>query len=565
MFRAVTRTPDPLMSTALRFVFLLLCVPALLLAQAETGKTVEFGAPGEIGSFRARFSKQTGGIVWLQATDHYVSLAKARNAEHDRGDYLLLVDNTDHSLRMFQGNGGVFAKNPADAEWQIDEIDGGVRLTLDDGQGLVLEKVLRHDPAQRGFVMELTLRNVSSDKSGTQAFSLLGPALVVPQQSGLFGEVAVSIAAPIEGDAQDVAPSKEGKVQQLAVAPSMLSFAGSTNRFFGAFIYPLDETSRTTLTQFEVLTVPPRRDVDPPDNMTTRIRYGLNFTIPAKGQASTAKYGLYIGPKSYRVFDTLDDPERFAPILDVDLDPPCCGISIPGGRFMAQTLIVLLGWFYDFLHNWGFAIILLTILVRGSMFPLNFRMQKSMRAYGSKMAKLKPQLEKLKTQYADDQKGYQQAMIQFQREHKIMPPIGGCLPIFLTMPIYLGLFTALRTAYDLRQQPWLFWIEDLSVSDALVPLDFWPGAFNLLPLLWMGLFIFMTLRQPLPTDPQQRQMQMMMRFMPILFGVMLYNYASALLLYMVTSMLWSLVESTIVKKILGPMDPNASAMAPTPI
>ena len=81
----------------------------------------------------------------------------------------------------------------------------------------------------------------------------------------------------------------------------------------------------------------------------------------------------------------------------------------------------------------------------------------------------------------------------------------------------------------------------------------------------MALFVFMTLRQPLPTDPQQRQMQMIMRFMPIMFGLMLYNYASALLLYMVTSMLWSLVESSIVKKILGPMDPNASAMAPTPM
>lgn len=553
------------MSTALRFAFLLLCLPALLFAQSETGKTVEFGAPGETGSFRARFSKQTGGIVWLQATDHYVSLEKARNEQHENGDYLLLIDNVDHALRLFQAKGGVFQKNPADADWQIEELDDGVRLSLDDGQGLVLEKVLRHDPKERGFVLEVTLRNRASDKVGAQAFSLLGPALVVPQQAGLFGEVAVSIAAPLEGEAQHVAPSKEGKLQQLGVAPNLLSFAGSTNRFFGAFVYPEDEAARSAMTQFEVLTVAPRQGVEPADNLTSRILYGLNLAIPQRGQATTASFGLYLGPKSFRVFDTLEDPERFAPVLDVDLNPPCCGINIPGGRFMAKFLIGLLGTFYDFLGNWGFAIILLTILVRGSMFPLNFRMQKSMRAYGSKMAKLKPQLEALKTRYADDQKAYQQAMIQFQREHKIMPPIGGCLPIFLTMPIYLGLFTALRTAYDLRQQPWMFWIEDLSVSDQLATLSFWPDAFNLLPLLWMALFIFMTLRQPLPTDPQQRQMQMMMRFMPILFGVMLYSYASALLLYMVTSMLWSLVESTIVKKILGPMDPNAASMAPTPI
>ena len=77
--------------------------------------------------------------------------------------------------------------------------------------------------------------------------------------------------------------------------------------------------------------------------------------------------------------------------------------------------------------------------------------------------------------------------------------------------------------------------------------------------------MFMTLRQPLPTDPQQRQMQQMMRFMPLIFAVMLYNYASALLLYMVTSMTWSLIESTIVKKILGPVDPSAAGMAPAPM
>ena len=204
------------------------------------------------------------------------------------------------------------------------------------------------------------------------------------------------------------------------------------------------------------------------------------------------------------------------------------------------------------------------MLVRGAMFPLNFKMQKSMRAYGAKMSKLKPQMDAMKKKYADDQKAYQQAMMAFNRENKVMPPVGGCLPIFLTMPIYIGLFTALRTAYDLRHQSFVSWIDDLSRSDALFQLGFWPNDFNLLPLLWIVLLVFQMSRQPLPTDPQQRQTQKIMRFMPMMFGVMLYSYASALLLYMVTSMLWSLVESAIVKKILGPADPNAGMM-PTPM
>jgi YidC/Oxa1 family membrane protein insertase len=376
----------------------------------------------------------------------------------------------------------------------------------------------------------------------------------------------VAIAMPTGGDSQFVKPSP-GAVQPLTVDPASLQFAGSTNRFFGAFLWPKDGGSAAAMTGFDVATLPPRPHGpgEPADNPTPRVSYGLRLAGPAQGLETTVTYGLYLGPKSFRVFDTLPEPERFAPILDVDLNPPCCGIDIPGGRPMAKMLLWLLGVFHDVFGNWGIAIILLTVLVRGAMFPLNFRMQKSMRAYGTKMAKLKPKLDELKKKHGDDQRGYQQAMMQFQREHKIMPPLGGCLPIFLTMPIYIGLFTALRTAYDLRQQPFFAWIDDLSTADALFALGFWPHEFNLLPLLWIGLFLYLQTRMPLPTDPQQRQMQQMMRYMPLIFGVMLYTYASALLLYMVTSMLWSLVESRIVKQILGPMDPNVGALAPTPL
>lgn len=557
------------MSNVLRILFLVLALPALLVAQGEGAPVVkDFGRPDQDGSFRVGFSKQTGGIVWLQATDHYRSLEAANNTDRTSGDYLLLIDNGNHALRLFQAPGGVFGKDPSKEAWEMQDLgDRGVKFTLADGLGLVLEKEFIHDPQARGFTVTLTLKNENSEAVGSQEFWLAGPSLVSPKQASLFGDVSVAIAAPIgDGEAKVLKPHDEGLSQQFAeFNPKALAFAGSSNRFFGAFLWPKDDPSRDVLAGLTVETVLPRRNVEPEDNASTRVVYTLNLPIPGKAQSTNVTYGVYLGPKSYRVFSTLPDGELFAPILDNDLSPPCCGgITIPGGKQMAVFLLWLLGIFYDFLGNWGFAIILLTILVRGAMFPLNFRMQKSMRAFGSKMAKLKPKMDAMKKQYADDQKAYQQAMIAFNREHKVMPPIGGCLPIFLTMPIYLGLFTALRTAYDLRQQPFMSWIEDLSTSDALFSLGFWPDDFNLLPLLWIALFVTMTLRQPLPTDPQQRQMQMMMRFMPIMFGVMLYTYASALLLYMVTSMVWSLVESAIVKKILGPADP-AAGMMPTPM
>lgn len=530
--------------------------------------TKEFGAPGTAGSFRARLSRAGAGIRWLQATDHYVSLDARRKQAHTAEDHLLLTANgSDHALRLVLGPGqSMFPVDPSTAEWTATEVDGGVKFTLDSTTGLVLEKVLRHDPQGRGFVLEIALRSESSSAVGVLPLELLGPILAIPAESSLFGTVAVSIAVPADGAAVHV-PPKAGHVQPLNVDPKGLSFAGSTSRFFGAFLWPRDDAARSALTKFEVDTVPLQDD---PDSHTragtsTRIRYGLGLAVPVAGAETRAVFGLYVGPKSFRVFETLPDPSRFAPILDVDLNPPCCGIDVPGGRPMAKLLLRLLGWFHDLIGNWGVAIIMLTVLVRGLLAPLNFRMQKSMRAYSARMAVLKPKLDALQAKYGDDKKAHQQAMIALQREHKMMPPLGGCLPIFLTMPIYIGLFTALRTAYDLRQQPFLGWIDDLSRADAAFLLPFWPHEFNLLPIVWIGMFAWMQFRMPLPTDPQARQMQTTMRYMPILFGVMLYGYASALMVYMVTSMVWSLIESSITKRLLGPVDPNVAAMTPTPM
>lgn len=541
---------------------------ALAQAQPDTGFVKTFGNEGEPGSFRARFSRQGGGIVFLQLMDHWRSVAAERSEPHEPGDYMLLVWNgADHALRLLGREATTkFPQDLGTALWDYRELDGGVEFTLDSGNGLRLRRTLRHEPSERGFVLEIGLQNTGAEAGGIIAFQLLGAALANPSHTTLVGNSSIAIAGPVGGDPVHVTPAP-GKVQALeGINPHAVSFAGSTSRFFASFLYPRDETASEVLAGLWADTGPAFDDEQSNTSANTvmRMRYDLEFPVPEQGTETVATFGLYLGPKSYRVFEKLSEPERFAPVLDVDLNTGCC-FEIPGARQMAYLLLSLLGTFFDFVGNWGVAIIMLTCLVRGLLAPLNFHMQRSMRKYSSKMAVLKPKLDKLKEQHADDPKAYQQAMIAFQREHKIMPPLGGCLPILLTMPVYIGLFTALRTAYDLRQQPFALWIQDLSLSDSLFALPFWPHVFNLLPLLWMGLFLFMAMRQPLPTDPQQRSVQRMMRIMPLVMGVMLYGYASALLLYMVTSMVWSLGESAVVKKILGPVDPNVASMTPTPM
>ncbi|MFY9341392.1 MAG: membrane protein insertase YidC [Planctomycetota bacterium] len=548
-------------------------VPALLAAataaqgDGEPSFTRSFGEAGAPGSMRARFVRAGAGLAWLQLSDHARSVDRPAAGSRPEDNHLLLVWNgNDHALRLAHAASpapALFPVEPAEATWTV--ADGGSELTftLDGGQGLELEKKLRYDARQRGFVLELALRNKTANAAGSLDLVLGGPMPVSPAESSLFGTLAVAIAAAADGTLATV-PPKAGPPQPLAVDPAQMAFAGSTNRFFAAFLWPLDDSSRAALGPLQVDAVPLRDD---PDSLThaftsTRVRYPVKLEIPAQNGETRLRYGLYFGPKSYRVFATLPEPERFAPVLEHDLNAPCCVIEVPGGRPMAKLLLWLMGIFHDVVGNWGIAIIMLTILVRGLLAPLNFKMQKSMRAYGARMAVLKPKMEALKKQHGDDQRAYQQAMIAFQREHKLMPPLGGCLPIFLTMPIYIGLFTALRTAYDLRHQPFASWIDDLSRPDGLFALGFWPHQFNLLPILWIALMVVQTLRTPLPTDPQQRQQMMIMRYMPLIFGVMLYYYAAGLLVYMVTSMLWSMVEYSVTQKILGPVDPNIAGTTP---
>jgi YidC/Oxa1 family membrane protein insertase len=230
-----------------------------------------------------------------------------------------------------------------------------------------------------------------------------------------------------------------------------------------------------------------------------------------------------------------------------------------GAKQFAKVLLSVLKLFQGVLGNWGVAIILLTLLVRALLMPINLRQAKAMRVYQDKMAKLKPEMDRIKEKHKGDQQKLNQAMLKLQREHKIFPPLMGCLPIFLTMPVLFGLFTMLRASFELRQQPFLLWIQDLSQPDRLfhigdlsqVPLlpDF--SYFNLLPVLMTTLWVLNMLRTPLPTDPQARTQFKMMRVMMPLMGVMLYNYASGLALYMTVSAVWTLVEQSILKKRLG--------------
>ncbi|MEZ5965793.1 MAG: membrane protein insertase YidC [Planctomycetota bacterium] len=563
--------------------------------QAEAGDIVvhDFGAPGGPG-YRVSFDRRGGAVREIRLLDHYVSVAARDKSEHDTEDYypivqpspagvLLLVLEEASEQRAFarvrideklEKVGDAPDAREDHTRWQIDAHGDEVRLTLDCKDGRTLEKVFRYEPGRRDLELEIRLSSTRADDPdlGTAyPLRLRGVMLPNPKSEHVIGgSPAFAIAGwhdrTAGKDAHIVKRQRDldgGKVETLVTASTdaTIGWGGSTNRFFAGLVAPADESSRDALTVIRAQGMPAPADAHA--NLLAYSvpypRYGLRLAVPKAGETSSVRLRLFLGPKSFGAFAAQPEYAVFEPVMTEDLTPPGCFnvCNIPGVTWMATNLLRLLEFLHGIVGNWGVAIILLTVLVKIAVFFLNFRSQKAMRAFGAKMARVKPELDAIQAKYKDDQKQLQQEMMLLYRKHKMFPPLGGCLPMFLTIPVFFGLFTALRVSYDLRHQPFVLWIKDLSAPDAMFDLS-WLGwnmlpHFNLLPLVWMVLYSIMMFRMKLPTDPQQRTMQMVMRWMFLLFGVLLYNYASGLLVYMCTSMSLAFFEQWLIKKILGPM------------
>jgi YidC/Oxa1 family membrane protein insertase len=542
----------------------------------------DFGVPGEAGSYRVSFVTNGGCVYWVRLLDEFANPAARRAGLHPDTEFYELVQMVQSGIASFVLDEPGERRLPieiATERWEHEDIPGGVRFTIDCTNGLVLEKLFRHEPGRRDFEVEIALRRTAAytGQASELKLELRGATLANPEREHILGQnpaVGFGLAKNHDTGAEVTwVEHCDGKVNPPQLPPiasssgrSFVDFAGTTNRFFGAFLSPENEAAARALWSV-VMEKWPRSNFSsqPPighDWHSVPVAlYRLNVPIPGAVGETRLSFRLYLGPKTPAVFNTRPEYERFDAVMDVDLSPQCF-CSIPGARPMARFLLWILRGLHSLIGNWGFAIVVLTILVRTLMVPLNFRMQKSMRKYGAKMMRLKPQLDAIQKKHANDRKKLQLAMAEFQREHKMIPPLGGCLPMLLiSFPVFIGLFTALRVAYELRNQPFLFYIQDLSQPDALFDTGWgFVPHFNLLPIIMVGLWMFLQMKTPLPEDPQQRQMMKIMRYMPLLFGVMLYNYAAGLMVYMITSSLYALVEQKVTRKLLGPPPTEGGAM-----
>lgn len=239
------------------------------------------------------------------------------------------------------------------------------------------------------------------------------------------------------------------------------------------------------------------------------------ITIDAGQQGSTSAI-FYVGPKDQEVL------EKIAPNLDLTIDY--------GFLWMiSQPLFWLLLKIQSFVTNWGVAIIIITLIVKGGMYPLTKAQYTSM----AKMRELAPKMAQLKERFGDDRQKMSQATMEMYRKEKVNPA-GGCLPLLLQMPIFLALYWVFLESVELRHAPFVFWIQDLSAMD----------PYFVLPVL-MGISMFvMQKMQPMTIqDPMQ---QKIMQYMPVVFSIFMAWFPSGLVLYWFVSNMISIFQMKII-------------------
>ena len=255
-----------------------------------------------------------------------------------------------------------------------------------------------------------------------------------------------------------------------------------------------------------------------PDNLFVIGAIGPT-TVVAAGEAGSVKEQIYLGPKTHkRLIKVADGLE-----LTVDF-----GVL----WFIAKPLFQVLDWLHDLVGNWGWAIILVTLLLKLIFYPLSAAGYRSM----ANMRRVQPRIMSIRERYKNDKARLNQAMIQIYKEEKINP-LGGCFPILVQIPVFIALYWVLLESVELRQAAFIFWWQDLSS----------PDPYFVLPIVMGATMLIQQKLNPAPMDPIQEKVLMVM---PFAFTLFFAFFPSGLVLYWVANNILSIVQQWRITRVI---------------
>ena len=500
---------------------------------------------------RYTFTSRGGGLKWVELLDYPQTVSarwKSKGGDQTNGVASLNTMASVPALAVLGDPGLV-----GDGVFAMTKTPDGVRAEKSFPGGL---RMVKEFHLGSNYLMQATVRMENTS----------GQPLALPAR-----EIVVGTATPMDADDNGQAEGAMWSDGASATDQPLAAFAGggctrsapkteiiggtgkvawvaAHNQFFALMAMPKEPAQQmiarpVTLPQFDNVT---ETNVPLPGGIMAALVYPKG-TLTANSTIEQ-QIVLFAGPKEYRTL--ADIGAQFQNRAD-----DVMGFGSFYG-FCAKPLLLAMNWLHDVTRlGYGLVIVLLTVILRAIFWPLTAASTRSMK----RMQALAPEINALKEKYKDDVQKQTQKTWELYKKHKVNP-MSGCLPMLVQMPVFFGFFTMIRSAIELRGAHFL-WAADLSKPDTvlMIPgLSFIPFIstpdglpLNVLPLLMVGTMIWQAhLTPPSPgMDPSQ---QKLMRYMPLLFLAILYNYSSGMALYMMVSTLASVLQTKMTKNQSGP-------------
>ena len=500
-------------------------------ASAAAPATAATPAPAETGpAFAEKFETLDNGDVELHLTNRGGAISDAVLLNHTGENSQRVILNAPDRLPI-----GAIVEQPeapALGEFSLEkQADGSVQLERKTPDGVNIRKRFFFPPATEkkdNFVAEM---DVDFRNDGAQAYNSGGYFVTLGSTRPIHANDMSSytrLAWCVEGKANGIDvnwfPAQNYPligVEKRAAKPfyrekvNGAEWAGMTNQFFTGLVTPLNAKAVELWARpFDI-----KRE-NAPALLGIEGAMGMPGFQLQPGQTASLRFQLYTGPKLYGRLAKLEHDET--EIMNFGM-----------WKLVSQFLLNFMNLIHGWVGNYGVAIVLLTAVVKGVLWPLQNKANKSMR----KMSALAPKMQELKEKYKDDPTRMNQEVMKLYKEHGVNP-VGGCLPMMIQIPIFFGLFSMLGQAAELRNASFL-WVRDLSQPDTIAHLPALGWPINILPLIMGATNLWLMRMTPKTGDSTQQKVMM---FMPLIFLFFCYNFAAALALYYTTQNLFTILQ-----------------------
>ncbi len=477
----------------------------------------------ESDAFRAVFVNQGAEMVSWQLKTYLeegkpVELVPRDLPEEEPWPFSLVFD--DETLTDLAHNGLYQASS---SRLRLTNRPEALIFEYEDASGLHVRKIFAFNPVAQPYVVVLTVE-ASLDGRPVVPSVRWGPALGgVESAKGGFQTPRQGPQGLFYGRVFEEGVLGEPEVEHILARDAarqadyegQLSFVGVDNHYFVVVALPRSQESRV---KYRAVPLPPRGGDD-----EGRDLMAFDLMLPA----GTVDLPFFLGPKDFDVLEAAD------PILVRAID----------FGWLAWLIVPLhrsLKWVYGFVGNWGWSIVILTVLINLVIFPLRHKSVVSMR----KMQEVQPEMKAIQERYkhlkaTDPEKQKMNKEVMTLYRERGVNPASGCLPMLLTMPVLFAFFRLLSAAIELRGAPFGLWIQDLSLPDPLY----------VTPLVMGATMVLQQKMTPTQADPMQQKIMMIM---PVVFTFMFLGFPSGLVLYWLTSNVFGLGQQMVTNRIIGP-------------